>query len=127
MKANRKFKEEAGVSAVIGVILMVAISVAIAATVYVYVSGIADDTEKARYYDNENIMVQLEQIRGEDDILTLTIFSRENYTIHLFFIDGDDKLKSKTLEFSICDIPYQYEFASKIIKDYDLLIVKEEG
>lgn len=40
MKANRKFvEEEAGVSAVIGVILMVAITVAIAATVYVYVSG----------------------------------------------------------------------------------------
>ena len=41
MKANRKFVEgEEAVSAVIGVILMVAITVAIAATVYVYVSGI---------------------------------------------------------------------------------------
>jgi FlaG/FlaF family flagellin (archaellin) len=41
MKANRKFKidEDDAVSAVIGVILMVAITVAIAATVYVYVSG----------------------------------------------------------------------------------------
>ncbi len=43
MKANRKFieaiGEEEAVSAVIGVILMVAITVAIAATVYVYVSG----------------------------------------------------------------------------------------
>jgi archaeal type IV pilus assembly protein PilA len=41
MKANRKFREadERAVSAVIGVILMVAITVAIAATVYVYVSG----------------------------------------------------------------------------------------
>ena len=40
MKANRKFKEDGeAVSAVIGVILMVAITVAIAATVYVYVSG----------------------------------------------------------------------------------------
>jgi flagellin-like protein len=40
MKSNRKFKnEEEAVSAVIGVILMVAITVAIAATVYVYVSG----------------------------------------------------------------------------------------
>jgi flagellin-like protein len=40
MKANRKFvNEEEAVSAVIGVILMVAITVAIAATVYVYVSG----------------------------------------------------------------------------------------
>jgi flagellin-like protein len=40
MKANRKFVEEdEAVSAVIGVILMVAITVAIAATVYLYVSG----------------------------------------------------------------------------------------
>lgn len=41
MKANRKFieAEDEAVSAVIGVILMVAITVAIAATVYVYVSG----------------------------------------------------------------------------------------
>ena len=41
MKANRKFIEadDEAVSAVIGVILMVAITVAIAATVYVYVSG----------------------------------------------------------------------------------------
>ena len=44
MKANRKFvKGEEAVSAVIGVILMVAITVAIAATVYVYVSGMLDE------------------------------------------------------------------------------------
>jgi len=43
MKANRKFVEHDGaVSAVIGVILMVAITVAIAATVYVYVSGLGN-------------------------------------------------------------------------------------
>ena len=40
MKANKKFKQQDNsVSSVIGVILMVAITVAIAATVYVYVSG----------------------------------------------------------------------------------------
>jgi len=44
MKANRKFKGEEAVSAVIGVILMVAITVAIAATVYVYVSGMLTPT-----------------------------------------------------------------------------------
>ena len=45
MKANRKFVEgEEAVSAVIGVILMVAITVAIAATVYVYVTGIVPTT-----------------------------------------------------------------------------------
>lgn len=41
MKANRKFVNgEEAVSAVIGVILMVAITVAIAATVYIWVSGL---------------------------------------------------------------------------------------
>ncbi|UCD14597.1 MAG: type IV pilin N-terminal domain-containing protein [Thermoplasmatales archaeon] len=46
MKANRIFieGEEEAVSAVIGVILMVAITVAIAATVYVYVSGMIGGT-----------------------------------------------------------------------------------
>ena len=49
MKSNRKFRdEEKAVSAVIGVILMVAITVAIAATVYVYVSGmLGGGAEKA--------------------------------------------------------------------------------
>lgn len=46
MKANRKFKkeEDEAVSAVIGVILMVAITVAIAATVYVYVTQMMPDS-----------------------------------------------------------------------------------
>ena len=48
MKGNRKFvgrkADEEAVSAVIGVILMVAITVAIAATVYVYVSGMIGGT-----------------------------------------------------------------------------------
>jgi flagellin-like protein len=49
MKANRKFIEgdERAVSAVIGVILMVAITVAIAATVYVYVSGMIGGTQQS--------------------------------------------------------------------------------
>ena len=46
MKANKKFvEEEEAVSAVIGVILMVAITVAIAATVYVYISGLGGGGE----------------------------------------------------------------------------------
>ena len=48
MKANRKFVDgEEAVSAVIGVILMVAITVAIAATVYVYVSGMMGTENEA--------------------------------------------------------------------------------
>ena len=42
MKANKKFAEDdSAVSAVIGTILMVAITVAIMATVYVYISGLS--------------------------------------------------------------------------------------
>jgi flagellin-like protein len=48
MKANRKFVEEdEAVSAVIGVILMVAITVAIAATVYYYVTVLTGGTTGA--------------------------------------------------------------------------------
>jgi flagellin-like protein len=48
MKANSKFVNgEEAVSAVIGVILMVAITVAIAATVYVYVSGMLPTSKGA--------------------------------------------------------------------------------
>jgi flagellin-like protein len=48
MKANKKYilEEDEGVSAVIGVILMVAITVAIAATVYVYVSGMMGEGQE---------------------------------------------------------------------------------
>ena len=50
MKANRKFVEEReAVSAVIGVILMVAITVAIAATVYYYVTTIMPGAQKSDY------------------------------------------------------------------------------
>ena len=59
MKANRKFKEsEEAVSAVIGVILMVAITVAIAATVYVYVSGLA--TAPTSQAENASVVVKAE-------------------------------------------------------------------
>lgn len=50
IKANSFFfKKKKGVSAVIGVILMVAITVAIAATVYIYVS---------QYYEEERLTVE---------------------------------------------------------------------
>lgn len=47
MKSNRTSRklDEHAVSAVIGVILMVAITVAIAATVYVYVAGMMGGTK----------------------------------------------------------------------------------
>jgi len=44
MKTNRKFVKEEAVSPIIGIVLMVAITIAIAATVYVYVGGMLDMT-----------------------------------------------------------------------------------
>jgi FlaG/FlaF family flagellin (archaellin) len=49
MKANKKFTEnDSAVSAVIGVILMVAITVAVGSTVFVYVSGLSGTQETGR-------------------------------------------------------------------------------
>ena len=59
MKANRKFiEDEEAVSAVIGVILMVAITVAIAATVYVYVSGMMGSPSTEA--ENASVVVRAE-------------------------------------------------------------------
>ena len=72
MKANRKFKNEEAVSAVIGVILMVAITVAIAATVYVYVSGMLTpggqkNPELAAIADDVNNRITITKI-SEDNL-----------------------------------------------------------
>jgi len=80
MKANRKFKEadERAVSAVIGVILMVAITVAIAATVYVYVSGmIGGGTDKApdMAFSKETTPVRGIRLVSADPGLTWSSFS----------------------------------------------------
>jgi len=73
MKANKKFIEgDEAVSAVIGVILMVAITVAIAATVYVYVSGLASspgsETENASVAaEGTGTQIKLVLASGGDD------------------------------------------------------------
>ena len=75
MKANRKFvEEEEAVSAVIGVILMVAITVAIAATVYVYVTGIVPQTSS----NMENAGVTVSATSG-DQISVLLASPGQNY------------------------------------------------
>jgi flagellin-like protein len=73
MKANRKFVEEKeAVSAVIGVILMVAITVAIAATVYVYVTQMMPDDGS----NSPTITIK------QDDTLAQTGGQWVNFTIH---------------------------------------------
>jgi len=70
MKANKKFiNEEEAVSAVIGVILMVAITVAIAATVYVYVSGMTGkDSESLPRIALTKILDRLTVSKADSDI-----------------------------------------------------------
>ena len=91
MKANKKFiEEDEAVSAVIGVILMVAITVAIAATVYVYFSGLAGSPGS----DTENASVAAE---GTEDQIKLVLASggdeyNDGYVIAndvTVFIDGN--------------------------------------
>ncbi|KYK32984.1 MAG: hypothetical protein AYK22_06690 [Thermoplasmatales archaeon SG8-52-3] len=70
MKANRKFIEEQdAISAVIGVILMVAITVAIAAVTFVYFTGLmgSPETEKENAsvaVKNENAKIKLTLVSG---------------------------------------------------------------
>ena len=90
MKANRKFKqaEDEAVSAVIGVILMVAITVAIAATVYVYVSGMIGT--------GADTAPNISFVKDEDDTTTgstygtLMVASAQNATWANIAIVGGD-------------------------------------
>jgi len=94
MKANKKFIEEKeAVSAVIGVILMVAITVAIAATVYVYVSGMLGPQTDA----TESAAVTVE---GKAGFIKLTLTKvGDNYptggyatTEYLVFVNGEEMI-----------------------------------
>ena len=85
MKANRKFREgEEAVSAVIGVILMVAITVAIAATVYVYVTGMIGGTTQ----EKENASVTVEGVAADDRIKVILAAGGQQYDSDGY--DGDD-------------------------------------
>ena len=119
-----------GVSAVIGVIMMVAITVAIAATVYVYVSGINEERAgpDVRWYDGENISVILNRDTWENDELVISFHKEGNYTLHIYYVFDYKDLRSKTLSFvidePIVDDPVEYSFERWVILDYDIFVVK---
>lgn len=88
MKANRKFvNDDEGVSPVIAVILMVAITVVLAATVYLWVSGFGSNQQQlvnasfaAKAVDIPNgdtdtsdDVIQLTYVSGSDDLATSDI------------------------------------------------------
>jgi len=85
MKANRKFIEkEDGISAVIGVILMCAIVIAIAATLYIYVS---------QYYEEERLTVEgTVQSVVEWGVYDDPSCQECNATIYNITLDGDSYL-----------------------------------
>jgi flagellin-like protein len=92
MKANRKFvNEDEAVSAVIGVILMVAITVAIAATVYVYVSGmLGGGPSKApdMSFNQDNIDKTLTLVRADANLDWADFTSSYPATITAITLDG---------------------------------------
>jgi flagellin-like protein len=104
MKANRKFiGGEEAVSAVIGVILMVAITVAIAATVYVYVSGMIGGTTSttptiamnifSRDDGQDQITWHVTQVEGEP-------VSDDAYSWNLLYANNGTNVTGATLTFS---------------------------
>ncbi|MEM0466650.1 MAG: type IV pilin [Candidatus Thermoplasmatota archaeon] len=67
MKANQKFQSSvSAVSEVIGVILMVAITVTIAAVIYLYVSGILGSSSSSINSSWKTLQDQLDKLRGGD-------------------------------------------------------------
>ena len=111
MKANRKFIEadERAVSAVIGVILMVAITVAIAATVYVYVSGMIGGTKNqtpnvACTTDSTSNRIQVAtadaNIKWKDIVVTI---DNTSVTLAVFILLGSWRIDVATIyDWSYC-------------------------
>ena len=108
MKANRKFIEgERAVSAVIGVILMVAITVAIAATVYVYVSGmIGTSPESApsiQFIKNADLMTLTVTQSDTSNILWAdfeVVNATGTYAVTVFGITATSVTAGDTLSFT---------------------------
>ena len=88
LKGVWKMKNNKGVSAVIGVVLMVAITVAISGTVYVYISGMM---EKNDWTVNMVVEGRVDYIyqRGLDN-KTIVIINMQSFTLDndLDFFDG---------------------------------------
>lgn len=108
MKANKKFvnKKETGVSVVVGVILMVAITVAIACTVYIYVS--------------QRLTEEKEDITG---VLNNVIIYEDSCIIQLdnkfyeFKTSNDDNINSRLLIFANHNVTIIYY----VYKDYNYI------
>jgi len=93
MKANRKFKEEDGVNAVVGVILMVAVTIAIAAVVYVYVQTVINEGIPRTYSgvlhkvvskgDDSKIVIGNKTLNVHGDITNLAVLVGQNVTIYV--------------------------------------------
>ena len=119
MKANRKFKEEDNaVSAVIGVILMVAITVAIAATVYVYVSGMLGGGP------SQSATVSLVQTGNYISVQKVTAGGPINCTsayITLTCVDLDGNLQYNVCNYTDIDRSWTVSGGDTIVIDTDSL------
>lgn len=91
MKANRKFiNKDAGVSAVYGVLLMVAITVAILITVYFYVSNMLSDYNAFTITGKIKSMPITTNWYGTHNI----IIDNKTIAISYLYVDDYDLLKS---------------------------------
>jgi len=114
MKLGKKMKKK-----IIVVVLMLVIST-------IALSGCVEDNG-IRKFDGGNIWVHhVQKDRNENDFIEITIFSKGNYIIYVSYVSSNDKIKSKTFYFEVCNIPYQYKFESYVITDYELKILEKE-
>ena len=90
MKMKKLINKKAGVSAVIGVILMVAVTIAIAFTVYVYVNNMFVDVDYTEY-----ISGNLTNIQYSSENKYLITLDNDSYVI------GFDRYKDEFYSFTI--------------------------
>ena len=112
MEANSFFKKEKGVSAVIGVILMVAITIAIAATVYVYVS---------QYYGEESLTVEGTVLSVvEWDVYDDPSCAECNDTIYNITLDEDNSylMMFRTDDAVVPPVDVTIRFYYELVEDY---------
>jgi hypothetical protein len=95
----------------------------------VTLSGCVDrePIETKQKFDNGNIIVKFidEDGYGKDSLL-IDILTPGNYTILLICSVNGGQLVSETLQFHICNVPYQFRVEKDLIYDYDLKIIEKE-
>lgn len=94
-----------------------------------FLSGcVGNEIREAKYYDNNNIRAQLDENLEENDEIIITFFEKADYSLWISYSGGNRRafIHSETLNFTICNIPYQYVFSKWDIDDFDIVILNKE-